>query len=285
MSDYGSSQDRDHQPFTLPNGYPIYAATLLVAIHVGTLLVWMLAEAFHQADLPSYLAFSTYDVLHGRVWEPFTYILVHTPGSVMATFWFAVEMYMLWIFGRELERFFGRRVFLQMYLLLALVPPAVMLLLSWMSPFNTEGSSALHFAIFVAFATLYPNAQMLFGITAKWVAVILIAVAVVPFIAANNYLGILLLAASVLTAYLFVRYQRGEITLPRLRFPRPKPKFRVVPRPNPPVQRVRVTSAPVDTMDDVDELLDKIARSGMASLSPAERARLERASADLKKRP
>ena len=41
----------------------------------------------------------------------------------------------------------------------------------------------------------------------------------------------------------------------------------------------------MDSMDDVDALLDKIARTGMASLSAAERARLERASADLKKRP
>jgi membrane associated rhomboid family serine protease len=285
MSEYGASPDRDHQPFTLWNGYPIYAATLLVVIHVAMLLVWTLVFAFHRTELVLYFAFSTTAVLHGWIWQPLTYALVHPPGSFMQTLWFAVEMYMLWTFGRELERFFGRRVFLQLYFLLALVTPAVMLLLSWIAPLQTAGSQSLHFAIFVAFATLYPNAQMLFGLTAKWIAVILIAIGVVTSIAANDFLGIILLAASVGTAYLFVRYERGELTLPRLRWPQRKPKFRVLPRPSAPAQRVHVTSASMDPMDDVDALLDKIARTGMASLSAAERARLERASADLKKRP
>lgn len=276
--------DRDQEPFTHWKGQPIYAATLLVIVHVAMLLVWMVVLAVHRDAVLGAFAFSTVRVLQGWVWQPLTYALVHAPVSIGQTLWFAIEMYMLFIFGRELERFFGRRVFLQMYALLWLLPPAILLCLAWMGPLGLAGSQSLHFAVFIAFATLYPNAQMLFGISAKWVAFILIAVSVIPYVASNDFISLLLLGASTGAAYLFVRYQRGEITLPSFQLPRRKPKLRVLPRPSQPAPRIKV-APPADTMDDVDALLDKIARSGMASLSAAERARLERASADLKKRP
>jgi membrane associated rhomboid family serine protease len=239
-----------------------------------------------RGDAILYLGLSAPALMHGWLWQPFTYALAHPPGSAWDTFNFAIEMYMLWMFGREVERFFGRTNFLKLYLLLCLVPTVIVLLFGWMGPYFHFGSFSADFAIFVAFATLYPRAQMMFALTAQWIAVILSAVVIIPDIAHRSWTHLLIFLASLGTAYLFVRYEKGEWTFPSLRFrmPRRKPKFHVVPRPAPPVQKVKLTQSAA-SMDDVDALLDKIARTGLSSLSPAERARLERASADLKKRP
>ena len=47
----------------------------------------------------------------GQVWRLMTYAFIHPPlGS--ALLWFAIEMYMLFVFGREVERFIGRRAYI-----------------------------------------------------------------------------------------------------------------------------------------------------------------------------
>jgi membrane associated rhomboid family serine protease len=284
-SSYDSRRDRDHEPLTVWSGYPVYAATLLVGVHVAMLLFWMFAAALHQGSLMFLLSFHSVAVLHhGWLWQPLTYALVHPPSPAGAVFGFAVEMYFLWTFGRELERFFGRRLFLQFYAGIWLLIPALHLLLAWLEPQLLSGSRSIHFAVFIAFATLYPNAQLLFGIAAKWFAILFVAAEAISDIANNQFLYLLVFGLIVAAAYYFVRYQRGEVTFPKFRLPRAKPKFHVVPRPAPPVQKVKLVQQAA-SMDDVDALLDKIARTGINSLSAAERARLERASADLKKRP
>ena len=49
------------------------------------------------------------------------------------------------------------------------------------------GSVALHFGIFVAFAAIYPAAELLLRITAKWTAVILGAIYVLQLLAYNAW--------------------------------------------------------------------------------------------------
>ena len=55
---------------------------------------------------------------------------------------------MLFIFGREVERFIGRRAYIVLYLLLLLMP-AVLLMLWDFGARRNSGSPVLHFAIFV----------------------------------------------------------------------------------------------------------------------------------------
>ena len=45
----------------------------------------------------------------GQVWRLATYAFVHAPVELL---WFAVEMYMLFVFGREVERFIGQRAYI-----------------------------------------------------------------------------------------------------------------------------------------------------------------------------
>lgn len=286
-SSYDARRDSDYQPYRLPNGFPIYLGMLLVVIHVAMLVVWMFVFTANRGTEGVLLfGLSSPALRHGAFWQPFTHVLTHPPGTAWDTLNFALEMYLLWIFGREVERFFGRTLFLKLYLLLCLVPTIIVLAFGWMWPSLYFGSFCADFGVFFAFATLYPRAQMMFALTAWSLALILAAVVMIPDVAHRSWTHLLIFVASCVTAHVFVRYQRGEFTLPSFRslIPRRKPKFHVVPRPAPPVQKVKLISQ-ADSMEDVDALLDKIARSGLNSLSAAERARLERASADLKKRP
>jgi membrane associated rhomboid family serine protease len=280
-------RDRDQDPLTVWNGYPIYATTLLVVIHAGMLLFWMFASALHLGGLMDILTFHSVAVLrHGWIWQPLTYALVHPPAPAFMVVSLAIELYLLWNFGREVERFFGRRLFLQFYVGIWLLDPALHLLLGLLEPQVIMGSRSIHFAVFLAFATLYPRAVLCFGLTAQWIATILVAAQAIAYIAGNDYHYLLVFGIIVAASYYFVKYQKGEVTFPSFRFrmPRRKPKFHVVPRPAPPVQKVKLVRQTA-TADDVDDLLEKIARTGLNSLTAAEHARLERASAELKKRP
>lgn len=277
----GYDSYNNQQPLTWWRGHPVHAASLLVVLHVAAMLVGVLILGDMRA---AYLfGFSSPAVMQGEVWRLLTYAFVHPSGGLL---WFAVEMYLLWSFGRELEKFFGHRAFLILYGLLLLVTPLVLILLPSAAPPLYIGSSTLHFAIFIAFATLYPGATMLFGITAKWAAIVLLAISSLQQYGVGAWSALLALWVNSGFAYSYVRWSRGEIQLRMPSMPRfrRKPRFRVLPPPEP---APRPSGRPVTestSMDDIDPLLDKIAKSGLESLTAAEKAQLERARAALLKK-
>ena len=85
-------------------------------------------------------------------------------------------MYMLFVFGREVERFIGRRAYVGLYVLLLLLPSTFLTVWGLSQRVGLAGSATMHFGIFVAFATIYPSVEMLLRITAKWAALILAGV-------------------------------------------------------------------------------------------------------------
>jgi len=188
---------------------------------------------------------------------------------------------MVW-FGREVERHFGRRTFLIFYGVLYLLTPLLFTVVGLWIPMAVAGESGA-FAIFVAFATLYPNAPVFFNLLAKWVALVLVGI--YTLIALNNrdLVSLISLWATTGFAFAFVRYQQGLISLPKLNLFRRGPKLRVLPD-------LKVDKTPAaktkqaSSMAEVDALLDKIAQSGISSLTAKERAKLDAARADLLKR-
>jgi hypothetical protein len=140
------------------------------------------------------------------------------------------------------------------------------------------------FALFIAFATLYPNVTMLFNILAKWVAIVLVGIYTMMHLAANDWPSLIALWSTVGFAVAFVRFHQGLITMPKLRLPRRAPNLRVLPDP---INRKSASAgSPREnaTMAEVDALLDKIATSGISSLTAKERAKLEAAREGLMKR-
>ncbi len=101
--------------------YPIHVTTLLVIVHVTCMILSCFLLALGGGSFLGALAFDSAQVIsNGRFWQIATYAFVHSPSSII---WFAIEMYMLFAFGREVERFIGRRAFIALYLLLLLCRP------------------------------------------------------------------------------------------------------------------------------------------------------------------
>jgi len=174
--------------------FPVDVTTILVGIHVALAIVACLLVAAGGGGLLDLMMFDSARVLgSGQVWRLATYAFIHSPMQLL---WFAIEMYMLFVFGREVEKFIGQRAY---------IVPVV------------------------------------------W--------------------------TSIAASFCFVRLRGvGPELIWRENFKarlQPKPKFKVVPEPVP-------TRREDDISESVDPILDKIAKSGIGSLTPSERRTLDR---------
>ncbi len=270
----------DFEPVAWLGGYPLYATTLLVGLHLLAMAGGALLFAFHHGGWMAPFAFSSTDVLeHGKLWQWATYAWVHSPSDA---FGFAIGMFLLYAFGREVERYLGRRDFLLLYGSLVLVPPILLTLAGFFTPTGWIGSRDVHFAVFLSFAILYPGVELIFRITARWIAWGLLAVYTLTALASNQWVGLSVLWVDAATAFCFIAILRGTLSLPRFPGFGEKPE-QAQSKSGPPGSEpsARFNSPHGDPMEAIDPLLDKIAREGIASLTPQERQRLERAREEL----
>jgi membrane associated rhomboid family serine protease len=260
--------------------YPVDVTTLIVGIHVVCAII---AALFGGYGLFAYTMFDSTLVWSGQIWRLLTYPLIH-PAGTSALLWFAIEMYMLFVFGREVERFFGRRAYLTLYATLLLLPVTVLSLCGLSQRIAFAGSATLHFGIFIAFVILYPNMQFFALISAKWVAVVLAAIGTLSALAARDWQSLLVLWFTIGAAFLFVELRGAGPELAWIRrvknFGRRKPRLHVVQKST----TTRRAAEPDDVYASVDPILDKISKSGIGSLTSAERRQLDRARDQLLKK-
>jgi len=103
------------------------------------------------------LAMNPIYVLHGWVWQFFTYMFVHDPRGFSHILF---NMLGLFIFGMQVERRMGTREFLLYYFVtgtLAGVASFAVYVFAGAAPFLMGASGAL-FAVELAFAAFYPDA-------------------------------------------------------------------------------------------------------------------------------
>ena len=275
---FGVTTSDDYQPVTWVGRHPVHVTTLLVAVHVFAAIV---ACFVGGAGILGHLAFDSALVWQrGEFWQLATYAFVHSPSALL---WFAVEMYMLFVFGREVERFIGRRAFTVLYLFLLLAPTVLLSLWGLSERVGIAGSPALHFGIFIAFATIYPNVELLLRIQAKWVALALAAISTLQLLAYRDWSAMAVLWVSVAAAFFFIRLRGVGPELVwwgnlKSRW-EPKPKFHVIPRSAP-----RRVVEPENVHESIDPVLEKISKQGINSLTASERRALDRARARLLKK-
>lgn len=268
-------QHEDFRPVMWIAGRPLYATHCIVLAYVITMIVATVIGPAATNGLAMMFEFDSRLVHHGQVWRVLTYGLVNPP-----TVGFVIDMLMLVWFGREVERFFGRKVFLRFYAVVYLLTPLLFTLFGFFRPLTLVGETG-GLAIFIAFATLYPNALLIFNIPAKVWAIGIVAIFSLIHLYTRDFVKLPELLLTAGFAFGFVRFQQGRFTLPEVRLPslgKRRPKLRVLPDPS------DESDAHDDTTAEVDALLDKIAKHGIASLSDKERARLEKAREDLMKR-
>jgi membrane associated rhomboid family serine protease len=245
---------------------------MLVGLHVAAAILTAILVAIGGGSILAYLQFDSAAVWSGQVWRLFTYAFVHAPSGLL---WFAIEMYMLFVFGREVERFIGRRAYIALYLVLLITPAALLTIWGLWQRSGLAGSPALHFGIFVAFATIYPRAELFLRIMTKWVVLILAAVYTFQLLAYHAWSDLMVVWTSIGAAFLFIEMHGAGPELAwwdalktRLR---PRPKFHVVPK-----MRSGRSAEPDEGDVSIDHILDKISKFGIGSLTASERRQLNR---------
>ena len=271
---FGVTTSDDYRPVAWMGRYPLDVTTILVGLHAALAVIACVLVAAGAGFVLDYLQFDSARVVSlGQVWRIATYAFVHTPSALL---WFAVEMYMLFVFGREVERFIGQRAYLALYLILLIAPTAVLTIWGLWQPSALAGSPALHFGIFVAFATIYPRVELLLRIMAKWFALILAGIYTLQLIAYHAWTDLAVVWTSIAAAFVFIELRGAGPELVWWN------KFKALARPRPKLHIVQKSAAqrPVEQDDvyaSVDPILDKISKSGIGSLSINERRQLDRA--------
>jgi membrane associated rhomboid family serine protease len=265
---YWPGDGRGEPVFRLQNR-PVYLTDIFIAFHCLSFVVGVLSVATYRLAWFQELSLSPQAVLsQGKVWQIFTYAWVHSPSL-----WFALWMLMFFWFGREVEFALGLKKYFFLYLSLILAPAICAVLFSLIdsSGGTFYGPDEAHMAIFVAFAALSPAAELIFGITAKWYAIVLLVLYVLIDISAHAWTPLLMLSVASGIAYLSVRMP--EVSWMRFweRDWRTRPHSSASPRT--PGQQ-KGTKAPAES---IDAILDKISRNGIGSLTKLEREALERA--------
>ena len=287
---------RESEPFGKWKGIPIYLTTIICAALVaGVIATAFLGSA--RSPLVQDFIFSM-PIEHWIGWlSVFTYpfvddITFFTPFGIMVFYWLAVGI----------ETHLGRAQLVRLLLLVTLIPAAVSAAAWWCFSLPTvfvalhlvglQGTALMVAALLIAFATLYPNAEFWGWVPFRWVAFACLVCGSLMAVAHRDWMSVVALWMSCLAAFLFIRHaveQEYDDHVPlaaRLRsWFRRKPKFRVV-------SRTRDTLSSRSDEDDggdeleseLDALLDKIAKNGLASLSSNERARLELAREELLKK-
>lgn len=285
---YFSSFDEEQQPLTTWGGHPIYAAHIIVATIVATMILTTLALAFRLGGVLDALKFASPLVLGGQVWRALSYGLVNAPSIPLV-----IDIAFLAMFGREAERALGRTSFLKLYGFIYLIPPLLLTVVGLVFPMYRAGHTGA-LAVFIAFATYYPGAGMMFNLTAKWAALILVGIYTLMAIAYHDWADLISVWSTCAFAHAYVRHAKGEWELPSLRLLKPtaspargtgsgrSDSARGEPRRG--GASVSPNAKPADSLEGVDAILDKIASQGIHSLTPQERARLDKAQARLAKR-
>jgi len=236
-------------------------------------------------------------VRNGQVWRLLTYAFLHDP-----TIWqhIVFNMLFLWMFGSDLEEMYGPREFLAFYLVSALVGGVVFQLYGMAQGRDMVclGASGAVTAVLVLYAFHFPTRTILLFFVIPvpvWFFVILQVAQDAFFFLGNvrTQTAVTVHLGGAAFALLYYKLQwrllgfwsgfqswKRQRARPRLRVFREEPE---TPQPVP------VAAPPAADLDEqleakLDAVLEKVARTGQASLTEGERQILLRASEVYKRR-
>lgn len=183
-----------HPRFGIPN--------LMMIVAIGSIAVWVLMQMDTTGKLYALLCMSGERVLHGQIWRIVTFVFVPDNSNLI---WFMISLYFYYWIGSSLEREWGAGKFTVYYLSGMLLTAICGVLLSLILGRDVVVSATyLNLSLFFAFATLFPDVQVLLffiiPIKVKWLAYVdaalfVLAVITLPFpldllpvVAVLNYL-------------------------------------------------------------------------------------------------
>ena len=86
------------------------------------------------------------------LWQPFTYLFFH--GGVWHVL---INMFVLWMFGSELEKFWGKKEFLRFFFITGIGSGLITILFSLSSTNPVVGASGAIYGVLLAYGLMFPN--------------------------------------------------------------------------------------------------------------------------------
>lgn len=213
----------------------------------------------------------------GAVWQIVTYMFLH------GGFWHILfNMFVLWMFGSALENAWGSREFLKYYFITGIGGGLCYALFNVGSGIPAIGASGAIYGLLAAYAMLYPNniiyLWMVIPVKAKWFAIILGTIELYFSLRGGGGIAHLAHLGGMAVGVLYLWRER---LFPAL-FASTTSSERRARREM--IARWKEVEELDSLRREVDELLDKINRHGLDSLTPAERKRLDKASKILREK-
>ncbi len=134
---------------------------MVKALIVANVAVWAVqwVARMQGIDLAAYLGLVPLRVVQGWVWQLGTYLFLHSTENVWHLI---INMLMLWMFGGEMERYWGGRAFLRYYLVCGIGAGAFILAggvlfggLAAVVP--TIGASGAIYGLLLAYGVVFAN--------------------------------------------------------------------------------------------------------------------------------
>ncbi|MBI88798.1 MAG: hypothetical protein CMG60_01815 [Candidatus Marinimicrobia bacterium] len=244
------------------------AIKILVSINFGIFLLQALSKSerlfFPLFGLVPKLVWS--DLM---IWQPFTYMFFH--GGVWHVL---INMFVLWMFGSELERVWGRDRFLKFFFITGVGSGLITMLFSLQSMTPVVGASGSVYGVLLAYGLTYPNRRVyLYGIIPIKSIWFVFGIGLMAFLSSfNNISEISHLThiSGMLIGYLLLK---KPINWTSLWFSMRKRtlEYRVMKEEKKLVEKNKIEN-------DVNKILDKINREGYDSLTENEAERLYKGS-------
>ena len=304
---FSSSSSRDQQPLFWLSGRPVHTVSFLVSLYVAATIGMALLLAAGRQDLVQLFVYNSTAVAHGELWRLVTYPLINPPNL-----WFALEIGMLYYFGRLVESGIGSKSFALFYGELILLQGLLFQLAHLLGhPTEAHGMEMVGMGLFAAFVTMVPNASFFFGIAARWMLLLLLGLSSLQLLAEHQWISMIQLLTLSVAAVFFMKkrgYQEAlyffSVNGLENAIKRSLSKPVVLPPPERPEGDRRfmgstlVASLPTESLNPstaslapafqkktkksspmihVDQLLDKINATGLSSLTDQEKEKLEAA--------
>ena len=278
-----------------------WSATMaLLVVNVVAFVLQSAVERFSNFPTNAWFALSVEGLRHGYAWQLLTYQLMH--GGLLHL---ALNCWMIYVFGREVEETLGRNSFLTLYftsgVIGGLFQALAGVLLGGAFALPVVGASAGASGLLAAFATLYPERPLMLllffiipvNMRAKFLLLFGGLVTLFGLVVPTGNIAHAAHLGGLLTGIVFVRYAiYWHWHWPRLRRTPPRPLRPLVKAP------LRVSAqwgqTNVRVVEDlppdeflskaVDPILDKISAQGIQSLTERERKILETAREKMGKR-
>ncbi|MEA3296541.1 MAG: rhomboid family intramembrane serine protease [candidate division Zixibacteria bacterium] len=203
------------------------------------------------------------------IYQPFTYMFLH--GGFGHIFF---NMFVLWMFGTEIEFTWGSRSFGRFYILSGLAGAILTLMINYSQPIPMIGASAAIYGLLVAYWLMFPNRLLyiyfLFPVKVKWA---IPGMMILGFLFSGGNVAHLAHLGGAVFAFVYLKLdwrwlQFGQ-SLKGLRYRRQAAK------------QERNKQKASEVMGRIDDILDKINEVGFENISKSDKEFLKEASSQL----